>query len=36
MPIIKILGKNHCLESIEEDEGKDAVFVQAYNNMKAG
>ena len=30
------LGKNHCLESIEEDEGKDAVFVQAYSNMKAG
>ena len=31
-----ILGENHCLESIEEDEGKDAVFVQAYNNMKVG
>lgn len=25
-----LLGKKHCLESIEEDEGKNAVFVQHY------
>lgn len=30
------LGKHHCLESIEKDEGKDAVFVQSYPNTKAG